>query len=98
VLFIPDRELRRSVISQGLEDYNRMNVLSDRFVVILPEYASENLTELFTTKLNTTFNRVVGFFNNEYSTNNYSVYTFNYLGDLNKKAGSLKGLKNKRQL
>lgn len=98
VLFIPDRELRKSIISQGLEDYNRMNVLSDRFVVILPEYASENLIELFTTKLNTTFNRVVGFFNNEYSTNNYSVYTFNYLGNLNKKTGNLKGLKNKRQL
>lgn len=95
VLFIPDSEMRKSSISQGLEDYNRLKVLSDRFIVILPQFASEKLIELFTTKLSDTFNRVVGFFTNEYSITNYSVYEFDYLGKLNKIEGKLKGLKNK---
>ncbi|KPM33421.1 Putative phage-like protein [Croceitalea dokdonensis DOKDO 023] len=94
VLFIPESSIKKSALIQGLETYNQENVLSDKFVVVLPEYASEALVNLFEKDVLISFGRVVGFDKN-YSETNYSVYKFDLNGKLNKKFGVLKDLKNR---
>jgi len=94
VLFISEAKIRKHTIVQGLEDYNQEKVLSDKFVVIIPEYASEELISLFKEKLFETFGRVVGF-DKSYSEENFGLYFFNKSGDLKREIGVLKDLRNK---
>lgn len=94
VLFIPESSIRRSTLVQGLETFNQEKVLTDRFVVIVPTYASESLIENLSTDVISSFGRVVGF-DKAYSESNYSVYQFDDKGYLLKTFGTLTGLKNK---
>jgi len=94
VLFISEAQIRKNTIIQGLEDYNQERVLSDKFVVIIPKYASEELVSFFKEGVFETFKRVVGF-DKSYTEGSYSLYFFNNSGGLDREFGTLKDLKNK---
>ncbi len=91
VLFIAESKIRKNSLIQGLEKFNQENILSDKFVVIIPEYCDEQLVSMFERHLLDTFRRVVGF-NQSYVDENFSVYQFDSLGEPKKKLGQLKGL------
>jgi hypothetical protein len=94
VLFFYQAKIKKSKIVQGLEKYNQENLLSDRFIVLLPNYIDEELELLFKGDVLETFQRVVGF-DQTYSQENYSLYYYGLEGKMTKMFGALKGLKNR---
>ncbi len=96
VLFIAESTIRKSSLIQGLEKFNQENILSDKFVVIIPNYSEQQLIDSFQKNVLDTFRRVVGF-NQSYLDSSFSLYQFGASSELKKKFGILKELKSQKK-